>query len=310
MVRSRTAFVRVPESCPGREDYPGVLRSTETYIYDGRPVGLGAVLTQEDKSTREVIPLYYARFPLTSTQSRYPQIDREALSIFWAIKRFHLFVYETEFKIITDHKPLVSLFNNPSYKPSARIELWLLDLQQYRLTVEFRPGASNTADYASRHPIGDPESRVYETEVEEDVAFVAKNALQAVISAVKSGIWHKAPETVSLSELSRYEKIKEHLTCTETLQLKSVRIVVAAALQERIVGITHKGHLGVVKTKALLGEKVWFPCMDKMVENKVKSCLPCQVVTPIYNQEPLQMSLLPDNPFDEVSIDFVAVNGD
>ena len=303
-------------------------KATSIFV-DGSPVGRGAVLTQEDTSTKEVTPLYYASSPLTSTQSRYPQIDREALSIYWAIKRFHLFVYGAEFKVITDHKPLVSLFNNPSSKPSARIERWLLDLQQYRFTVEYRPGASNPADYASRHPIGGSESREYEIEVEEHVAFVAKNAvpkavtlseienavakdptLQAVISAVKSGVWHKAPDTVSLSELSRYEKIKEQLTCTETLLLKSDRIVVPAALQERIVDIAHEGHLGIVKTKALLREKVWFPCMDRMVENKIKSCLPCQVVTPIYNREPLRMSLLPDNPFDEVSIDFASVNGE
>ena len=94
--------------------------------------------------------------------------------------------------------------------------------------------------------------------------------LQVVISAVKSGCRHKAPPGVSLSELSRYEQVKEQLTCTGTVLLKSDRLVVPAALQERIVDIAHEGHLGIVKTKALLREKVWFPCMDKMVETKVK----------------------------------------
>jgi hypothetical protein len=55
---------------------------------------------------------------------------------------------------------------------------------------------------------------------------------------------------------------------------------------------------------------MWFPCMDRMTEDKVKACLPCQIVTPIYTREPLQMSVLPDNPFDEVSVDFVSVNGE
>ena len=87
---------------------------------------------------------------------------------------------------------------------------------------------SNPADHASRHPIGNPESRKYEVEAEEHVAYVARNTvpkavtlteietavakdptLQAVMSAVKSGIWHKAPDNVSLSELLRYEKMKE-----------------------------------------------------------------------------------------------------
>jgi hypothetical protein len=84
--------------------------------------------------------------------------------------------------IVTDHKPLVTLFNNPSSKPSARIERWLLDLQQYRFTVEYRPGVSNPADYSSRHPMGDPESRKYEDEAEEHIAFVAKNAVPKAVT--------------------------------------------------------------------------------------------------------------------------------
>ena len=251
-------------------------KPTSIFVYVS-PVGLGAVLTEENPSTKEVTPLHYASCPLTPTQARYPQIDREALSIFWAIKRFHLFVYGTGFKVVTKHKPLVTLFNIPSSKPSARIERWLLDLQQYRFTVEYRPGVSNPADYSSRHPMGDPESQKYEDEAEEHIAFVAKNAvpkavtlseiesavandptLQAVMSAVMSGCWHKAPPNVSLSELSRYEKVKEQLTCTESLLLKADRIVVPASLQERIVNIAHEGHMGIVKNKALLREKVWF----------------------------------------------------
>ena len=127
--------------------------------------------------------------------------------------------------------------------------------------------------------------------------------LQAVISAMKSGCCHKVPPGVSLSELSRYKQVKDQLTCTHTVLLKSDRLVVPAALQERIVDIAHEGHMGIVKTKALLREKVWFPCMDKMVETKVKACLPCQVVTPVYDREPVQVSAHPDSPFDEVSID-------
>ena len=60
---------------------------------NGSPIGLGAVLTQEEESNKEVTLLHYASCPLTPTQARYPQIDREALSIYWAVKRFHLFVY-------------------------------------------------------------------------------------------------------------------------------------------------------------------------------------------------------------------------
>ena len=52
----------------------------------------------------------------------------------------------SEFKEITDHKPLVTLFNNPYSKPTTRIERWILKLQQYQ------PGKSNPSDFMSRHP--------------------------------------------------------------------------------------------------------------------------------------------------------------
>ena len=67
------------------------------------------------------------------------------------------------------------------------------------------------------------------------------------MSAVKSGCWHKVPPDVSLSELLRYEQVKEQLTCTDTVLLKSDRLVVPAMLQERIVDIAHEGHLGINK---------------------------------------------------------------
>ena len=48
--------------------------------------------------------------------------------------------------------------------------------------------------------------------------------------------------------------------------------------------------------------------MNKMVEMKIRTCLPCQVVTPVYTRDSLQMSVLPDNPLDEVSFGFAYVD--
>ena len=127
-------------------------------------------------------PLHYASSPLTPTQARYPQTDREALSVYWAVKRFNLFICGGEFKVITDHQPLVSLFNNLTSKQSARIERSLMELQQYRFTVKYRPGASNPADYASRHPVGDLESHNYEFEFEDHISFIARNAVPTAVT--------------------------------------------------------------------------------------------------------------------------------
>ena len=60
----------------------------------------------------------------------------------------------------------------------------------------------------------------------------------------------------------------------------------------------------MVRTKQLLRAKVYFPNIDKLVEETCKSCIPCLAATPSYIPETLQMSKLPDNVFVEVSFDF------
>ena len=54
-------------------------------------------------------------------------------------------------------------------------------------------------------------------------------------------------------------------------------------------------------------EKVGLPDIDKLVENKVKSCDVCLVSTPECKREPLRMSPLSVAPWKEVSIDFAEI---
>ena len=57
-------------------------------VADASPVGLGAVLVQEQNGNWR--PVYYASRSLTAVERRYSQTEREALALVWACKRFHV----------------------------------------------------------------------------------------------------------------------------------------------------------------------------------------------------------------------------
>ena len=56
-------------------------------------------------------PVAYASRALTETESRYAQIEKEALVVTWACERFSCYISGKQIEIETDHKPLVPLLS-------------------------------------------------------------------------------------------------------------------------------------------------------------------------------------------------------
>lgn len=302
-------------------------KETEISV-DASPVGLAAILSQVDPQTEERHVITYASRSLTATEQRYSQTEREALAVVWACEHLHLYVYGKPVTVYTDHKPLVTIYSNPSSKPPARIERWALRLQPYQITVKYRRGETNPADYLSRHPTKEGAQTTRQQKVAEEyinylattstpkalktqdieAATQADATLQGVAEAIAKGNWHlvvKRPG-VNPTEFRLLERVKDELAVSASgnLILRGTRIVIPKSLQEHVVSLAHEGHQGLVKTKSLLREKVWFPNIDKLVESKVKSCSACLITTPECKREPLQMSPLPAAPWKELSVDF------
>jgi len=84
--------------------------------------------------------------------------------------------------------------------------------------------------------------------------------------------------------------------------LKDNRIVIPKSLQQRILDLAHETHQGVVKTKLMLREKVWWPGIDLEIEELIKNCIPCISVTPSTHTEPLKPNPM-TKPWEKVHID-------
>ena len=67
----------------------------------------------------------------------------------WAVRKFQIYLYGTEFTLQTDHQPLVYL--NRAKFVNDRIMRWAMFLQSYRFRIQSIKGADNVgADYLSR----------------------------------------------------------------------------------------------------------------------------------------------------------------
>ena len=115
---------------------------------DASDIGLGCVLLQENDKG-EKFPVAYASRKLLPRERNYSTIERECLAIVWGIEKFHRYLFGTEFKLETDHKPLSYLQTAKVLNP--RIMRWALKLQPYRFRIMSIKGEENVgADYLSR----------------------------------------------------------------------------------------------------------------------------------------------------------------
>ena len=112
-------------------------------IVDTSPVGISAILAQRQKVSQQYKMIAYASRSLTLSNKRYSQTDKEGLALVWEVEHYRSFLLGAEFDIITDHKALEAIYNNPRSKPPARIERWMLRLQPYNFRVIYKKGDSH-----------------------------------------------------------------------------------------------------------------------------------------------------------------------
>ena len=290
-------------------------KNARTQVFaDASPVGMGAVLVQEQRDGN-FKPVCYAAKALSPVERRYSQTEKEALALVWSCERFRNYLIGKEFELLTDHKPLEVIYGARS-KPSARIERWVLRLQQFDYTVKHIPGKMNIADVLSRLSTGYDKTEVNLTETEEYVRAITTFAVPKTLSARQ--IEEESRKDDELNTLRQdiktgdfrhcepaYRVIKDEFTTVGYIIMRQSRIVIPKSLRRKTVELAHQGHQGIVKTKARLREKVWWPGIDRDCEEYCRQCHGCQVVSRPDTKEPIKVTSLPDAPWQDLALDFI-----
>ena len=197
----------------------------------------------------------------------------------------------------------------------TRIQNFVLKLQQYTFTVKYLNGSENISDILSRTPVNCADSATCDLTEHYVNSIVHRNlpialtlnelqkeceadkTINKVIKSIQTNRWGKA------EQLRPYRQIKNELTVKDCMILKRNKLIIPVALQKCVLNIAHESHQGIVKTKQLLREKVWWPNIDKDVFDLIKTCHACQVTSIPPREPPVVMTYLPDGPWKQLGMD-------
>ncbi|XP_030838443.1 uncharacterized protein K02A2.6-like [Strongylocentrotus purpuratus] len=313
----------------GRIAEPPVLAyftpSAETYVTtDASAFAIGAVLSQTiDGSVR---PVAFASRALSDTERKYSTGEREALACIYACKHWHMYLYGRKFTLRTDHQALTTLLSTSGsgHRP-LRIYRWSDRLHQYDFKVEYLAGSRNrVADMLSRTPNANSNRDSHarsdiEDDVEDYVLMVishvtaklvtreqlkTESAADATLQKVCHYLQTAWPREIS-EDLVPYHRVRNELAIfDDTCIARGTRAVIPKSLQHRVLQTAHESHPGVVKMKQRCREAIWWPAIDRRVEDLVRSCEACTLSEKTQPRPaPLQPTPWPKKPWQQLQVD-------
>lgn len=282
---------------------------------DASKHGLGACMLQENR------PIYFASRSLSETEINYSQIEKELLSIVFACHKFHYFIYGRAFKVITDHKPLLGVFNKDITKiPNPRLQRMLLRLSKYNIKIEHSPGKyMYIADLLSRNfirdkvqpEISDLNSMIHSINVGESkkkkfVEETIKDDSLSLLKTVLENGWPTQKSTLP-EKIKYFWKMKNNLLLDEGIIFLNERILVPVSMRQEILDTLHKSHQGIEKTKNRARSLIYWPGIDQDIENIIGRCQVCQKYRSSNVKEPYLPHEVPNLPFDKIGMDILEI---
>lgn len=295
---------------------------------DASPFGVGAVLSHLING--EERPIGFASKTLLASEKAYSQLEREALGLVFGVKKFHNYIYGRKCLLQTDHKPLAVIFGSKRGVPAvaaARLQRWALLLASYNFEIKYRRGRDIPhADALSRLPLQteDKEEQVnnhfsavvnfvdFVTVDRDGVSIVTSRDVatetnkDALLSRVRDYVWYgwKNARPKEDPELMPFWQRREELSVDCNCIVWGSRVVIPSKLRAPVLRLLHDQHPGIVRMKLLARSFVWWPKLDKAIEEVVNSCVVCQSTRKATTMVPLQQWSATSRCWQRIHVDF------
>ena len=145
--------------------------------------------------------------------------------------------------------------------------------------MKYIPGREMASDYLTRNQL----NQIYTDDTAEHfISMIVSDAVRKactlkelinttksdetllrVMKFVTSGHWSHDPR------YHIYRQVQDQLSINNDLLLKHNCIAIPSAVQQQVLQLAHSQHQGISKTKALLREKVWWPAINRDVEQLI-----------------------------------------
>ena len=289
---------------------------------DSSSYGVGAVISHIMPNGQEQ-PIAFASRTLNESERNYPQVEKEALSLIFGVKKFHKYLYGRKFVLVTDHKPLTTIFGPKKGIPTlaaARLQRWALILSGYQYDIEYRCSEDHAnCDSLSRLPL---KTTTSEENDENDVSVDWINEMpissrdiaratskDKILSKVYDFVMYGWPNHTNDEDIKPYFNRRNELSAEQGVILWGRRVVIPAQLRLRLAEELHEEHIGMCRMKALARSYMWWPKIDHDVEEIVKSCSVCQQLRNSPSVAPLHPWRWATRPMQRIHIDFAELKG-
>lgn len=199
---------------------------------------------------------------------------------------------------------------------SARIQRWALTLMGYQYTIVHRPGEElANADGLSRLPVP---STSKDPPKPYDTVLLMERLNASLVTAAQIREWTNRDPCLSKvrklvmeggmeermeEQLKPFSTRKDELSVEYGCVLWGTRVVVPPQLQSRVIDELHEGHPEIGRMKSFARSYVWWPGMDRDLEEKVRRCLVCQATQKLPPKSPIHPWEWPEKPWTRLHID-------